>query len=95
MADHSRRRSGAGLANLLARLKHKVFGAEHEFLLVVWQLDHAPIHSVNGFGDLPVTLLRPFALTGTFGYEMVDEKLKITGFDPDSNPRFTSGSSST
>ena len=46
----------------------------------------------KGFGDIPVDLLRPFALTGVLGYQIADKKLKITGTDPDSgNPLFSSG----
>jgi hypothetical protein len=48
----------------------------------------------KGFGDLPIGLLRPVAITGTVGYSIADQKLKVTGFDPDSgNPLFNSGTS--
>src|SRR5271169_619101 len=30
----------------------------------------------KGFGDLPIGYLRPFAITGTFGYQIADKKLK-------------------
>jgi hypothetical protein len=46
----------------------------------------------KGFGDLPISFLRPLALTGTFGYQIADTKLKVTGTDPDSgNPLFNNG----
>jgi hypothetical protein len=38
----------------------------------------------KGFGDLPVSWLRPFAITGELGYQIADKKLKILGTDPDS-----------
>ena len=38
----------------------------------------------KGFGDIPVPLLRPLALTGTLSYTIADKKLKIVGTDPDS-----------
>jgi hypothetical protein len=48
----------------------------------------------KGFGDLPIGLLRPLALTGTLGYSIADQKLKVTGFDPDTgNPLFNNGTS--
>jgi hypothetical protein len=48
----------------------------------------------KGFGDLPIGLLRPLAITGTLGYSIADQKLKVTGFDPDTgNPLFNSGTS--
>jgi hypothetical protein len=37
----------------------------------------------KGFGDLPIGLLRPLALTGTLGYTIADKKLKVIGTDPD------------
>jgi hypothetical protein len=37
----------------------------------------------KGMGDLPVAWLRPFALTGTFGYTIADKKLKAVAA-PDS-----------
>jgi hypothetical protein len=42
------------------------------------------IYFGKGFGDLPIGPLRAFAITGTFGYQISDKKLKITGTDPDS-----------
>jgi hypothetical protein len=48
----------------------------------------------KGFGDLPIGLLRPLAITGTLGYSIADQKLKVTGFDPDTgNPLFNNGTS--
>jgi hypothetical protein len=48
----------------------------------------------KGFGDLPIGFLRPFALTGTLGYQIADAKLKVTGVDPDTgNPLFNNGTS--
>ena len=48
----------------------------------------------KGFGDLPIGLLRPLAITGTLGYSITDQKLKVTGFDPDTgNPLFNNGTS--
>jgi hypothetical protein len=48
----------------------------------------------KGFGDLPIGFLRPLALTGTFGYQIADTNLKVTGTDPDSgNPLFNNGTS--
>jgi hypothetical protein len=48
----------------------------------------------KGLGDLPIRYLRPFAITGTFGYQIADKKLKLTGIDPDSgNPLFNNGTS--
>ena len=50
----------------------------------------------KGFGDIPVPLLRPLALTGTLSYTIADKKLKITGTDPDSgNLLFNNGTSNT
>ena len=37
----------------------------------------------KGLGDLPIGLLRPLAITGTLGYSVADQKLKVTSFDPD------------
>jgi hypothetical protein len=46
----------------------------------------------KGFGDLPIGLLRPLALTGTLGYTFADKKLKVIGTDPDSgDPLFNNG----
>ena len=46
----------------------------------------------KGFGDLPIGILRPLALTGTFGYQIADKKLKAIGTDPDSgDPLFNNG----
>lgn len=42
------------------------------------------IYFGKGFGDLPIGWLRPFAITGEFGYQIADKKLKIVGTDPDS-----------
>src|SRR5271165_4582226 len=37
----------------------------------------------KGFGDLPVGWLRPFAITGTIGYQIADRELKTTSaIDP-------------
>ena len=36
----------------------------------------------KGFGDLPVPVLRPFAVTGTVGYTVADKKLKAIGPAP-------------
>ena len=48
----------------------------------------------KGFGDLPIGLLRPLALTGTLGYAIADKKLKVTGVDPDTgSPLFNNGAS--
>ena len=48
----------------------------------------------KGFGDLPIGLLRPVAITGTLGYSIADKKLMVTGFDPDTgNPLFNNGTS--
>ena len=48
----------------------------------------------KGFGDLPIGLLRPLAITGTLGYSIADQKLKVTGFDPDTgNLLFNNGTS--
>ena len=48
----------------------------------------------KGFGDLPIGLLRPFAITGTLGYTIADKKLKVTGIDPDTgDPLFNNGTS--
>jgi hypothetical protein len=38
----------------------------------------------KGFGDLPIGYLRPFAITGTIGYQIADKKLKVFGTDPGS-----------
>jgi hypothetical protein len=35
------------------------------------------IYFGKGFGDLPIGYLRPFAITGTLGYQIADKKLKI------------------
>ena len=35
------------------------------------------IYFAKGFGDLPVALLRPLALTGQFGYTIADKMLKV------------------
>lgn len=49
----------------------------------------------KGFGDLPIGILAPFAITGTLGYTIPDKKLKLVGTDPDSgDPPFSSGISS-
>jgi hypothetical protein len=32
----------------------------------------------KGLGDLPIGMLRPLAITGAFGYQIVDKKLKFT-----------------
>src|SRR5271157_5795582 len=46
----------------------------------------------KGFGDLPIGFLRAFALTGTFGYQIANTELKVTGSDPDTgNPLFNNG----
>jgi hypothetical protein len=48
----------------------------------------------KGFGDMPIGFLRPLALTGTFGYQIADKKLKVIGADPDSGePLFNNGTS--
>lgn len=48
----------------------------------------------KGFGDLPIGFLRPLALTGTFGYQISDKKLKVIGTDPGSgDPLFNNGTS--
>ena len=48
----------------------------------------------KGFGDLPIGLLRPLAITGTLGYSIADKKLKVTGVDPDTgDPLFNNGTS--
>jgi hypothetical protein len=40
----------------------------------------------KGMGDIPVSWLRPFALTGTFGYTIADKKLKaVAGSDSGSD----------
>lgn len=36
------------------------------------------IYFGKGFGDIPVPLLRPFAITGTLGYTLADKKLKAS-----------------
>ena len=49
----------------------------------------------KGFGDLPISFLRPLALTGTLGYTIPDKKLKVTGTDPDTGATlFNNGISS-
>jgi hypothetical protein len=46
----------------------------------------------KGFGDLPIGVFRPLAITGTLGYTIADKKLKVTGTDPDSgDPLFNNG----
>ena len=48
----------------------------------------------KGFGDLPIGLLRPLALTGELGYSIADKKLKVIGADSDTgDPIFNSGTS--
>ena len=50
----------------------------------------------KGFGDIPVPLLRPLALTGTLSYTIADKKLKIIGTDPDSGDLlYNNGTSNT
>ena len=44
----------------------------------------------KGFGDIPVSWLRPLALTGELGYTIADKRLKI---DPDSLAPVNNGSS--
>jgi hypothetical protein len=39
------------------------------------------IYFGKGFGDLPIGLLRPLALTGTLGYTIADKKLKVDPAD--------------
>jgi hypothetical protein len=36
----------------------------------------------KGLGDLPIGMLRPLAITGSFGYQIADKILKATGTDP-------------
>jgi hypothetical protein len=36
------------------------------------------IYFGKGLGDLPIGMLRPFAITGTFGYQIADKKLKFS-----------------
>jgi hypothetical protein len=36
------------------------------------------IYFGKGLGDLPIGMLRPLAITGTFGYQIADKKLKFT-----------------
>ncbi|HYZ21267.1 MAG TPA: hypothetical protein VE690_03830, partial [Rhodopila sp.] len=45
------------------------------------------IYFAKGFGDLPIPLLRPFAITGQLGYSIADRKLKVdpTDFTPVNN----------
>jgi hypothetical protein len=45
------------------------------------------IYFGKGFGDIPVDLLRPLALTGTLGYAFTDTKLKVdpVSFQPLNN----------
>ena len=46
----------------------------------------------EGFGDLPVGWLRPFALTGVLDYRIADKNLKVTGLDPATGaPLFNNG----
>jgi hypothetical protein len=40
------------------------------------------IYFGKGLGDLPIGYLRPFAVTGTLGYQIADKKLKLAGTDP-------------
>ena len=50
------------------------------------------IYFGKGFGDLPIGLARPLALTGSLGYRIADKKLKLTCVDPDrGNPTFNNG----
>jgi hypothetical protein len=42
----------------------------------------------KGLGDLPIGWLRPLAVTGQFGYQIADKKLKI---DPSSSTGFNNG----
>jgi hypothetical protein len=39
------------------------------------------IYFGKGFGDLPIGILRPLALTGEFGYTIADKKLKVDPAD--------------
>ncbi len=39
----------------------------------------------KGLGDLPIGMLRPLAITGTFGYQIADRKLKIIDSSGDFN----------
>jgi hypothetical protein len=39
----------------------------------------------KGLGDLPIGMLRPLAITGTFGYQIADKKLKIIDSDGNFN----------
>jgi hypothetical protein len=39
----------------------------------------------KGLGDLPIGYFRPFAVTGTFGYQIADTKLKVTDSGGDFN----------
>ena len=45
------------------------------------------IYFGKGFGDQPIGLLRPFAITGELSYAIADKKLKVdpTSFDPVNN----------
>jgi hypothetical protein len=46
----------------------------------------------KGFSEMPVGWLRPFAITGTIGYQIADKKLKVAGTDPDTGePVFNNG----
>jgi len=47
----------------------------------------------KGFGDIPVGWLRPFAVTGELGYQIADEKLKVTptGFNNGISNGWTGG----
>ena len=46
----------------------------------------------KGFGDLPIGLLRPLALTGQVAYRLADRRLKQVGTDPASgDPQFNNG----
>jgi hypothetical protein len=48
----------------------------------------------KGFSEAPVGWLRPIAVTGTFGYQIADKKLKVAGTDPDTGePVFNNGAS--
>lgn len=44
----------------------------------------------KGFGDIPVPLLRPLALTGELGYQIADKKLKVAS-DGSENNGFNNG----
>jgi hypothetical protein len=50
----------------------------------------------KGLGDLPISYLRPLAVTGTLGYSIADKKLKAIGTDPDTGDvLFNNGISNT